>query len=402
MQGIEELYLWLAVGLVLSSHLTLTANSSLPLLLLAGMLLGARQSLYQQCQALGPGLFFIAAALILGVCLSVLPARSAKGVYDTLRGGVIIFPLAYLVSVREQELWIRLKIGLWIAAAIFGGFFLLGLTRGPVDLQRLYFHQTFGNIHTYATGLGLLFVVAMTIGFFDRQATRFQRGLCLLLALATAAVSWHLISRGTVLAMGLALLAVGCLRFRALRWVVAWVGVMGLIGSAWVALSGQWQGWQPNASAGDFSSGRLAIYVGSLSGWWSEARWFGFGINTFKFLNHGQVLAERQAMPHSIYVELLISLGLCGSVLLLAGVGLVVRKVGGAIAGLDKTVVLGFALVAYVMGRGLVDLKLWSFSFAAMLLAGAGLVLGKALTQGSEPVPLQPGPLFSLNRITHD
>lgn len=402
MQGIEEVYLWLAVGLVLSSHLTLAANSSLPLLLLAGMLVGARQSLRQQCQAMGLGLFFIAAALLLGVCLSVLPGRSVKGLYDTLRGGLALFPLAYLVSIREQELWIRLKIGFWIAAAIFGGFFLAGLTLGPVYLQREYFHQSFGNVHTYATGLGLLFLVAITIGFFDRQASSLQRGLCLLLAIAVALASWHLVSRGTVLAMGLALLAVGCLRFRPLRWIVAGVGVMGLIGGAWVVLSGQWQGWQPNASAGDFSSGRLAIYAGSLSGWWSEAPWFGFGINTFKFLDFGQVLAARQAMPHSIYVELLISLGLCGSLLFLAGVGLVVRKVCGAIDGLDKTVVLGFALVAYVLGRGLVDLKLWSFSFAAMLLAGAGLVLGKALTQGSGLAPLQPGPLFCLKRISHD
>ena len=94
-------------------------------------------------------------------------------------------------------------------------------------------------------------------------------------------------------------------------------------------------------------------------------------------------------MPHSIYVELLISLGLCGSILMLAGVGLVVRKVCRLIDCLDKTVILGFALMAYVLGRGLVDLKLWSFSFAAMLLAGAGMVLGKALTQGSGLAPAE-------------
>lgn len=389
MQGVEELYLWLAVGLVLSSHLTLTANSSLPLLLFAGMLLGARQSLRQQCQALGPGLYFIVAALLLGICLSVLPGKSAKGLYDALRGGLVLFPLAYLVSLREKELWIRLKIGFWIAAAIFCGYFLVGLTQGPVYLQREYFHQAFGNVHTYATGLGLLFAIAIVVGFFDRQASLFQRGLCLLLAVTVVVVSWHLISRGTVLAMGLALLAVGCLRFRILRWLVAGVAVMGLIASAWVVLSGQWQGWLPDASTSDVSSGRLAIYAASLSGWWSEARWFGFGINTFKFLDHGHVFGERFAMPHSIYVELLISLGLCGSILMLAGVGLVVRKVCRLIDCLDKTVILGFALMAYVLGRGLVDLKLWSFSFAAMLLAGAGMVLGKALTQGSGLAPAE-------------
>lgn len=402
MQGVEELYLWLAVGLVLSSHLTLTANSSLPLLLLAGMLLGARQSLGIQCQALGPGLYFIAAALLLGVCLSVLPGKSAKGLYDTLRGGLVLFPLAYLVSVREKELWIRLKIGVWIAASIFFAYFLMGLTQGPVYLQREYFHQSFGNVHTYATGLGLLFVIAIVIGFFDRQASLFQRGLCLLLAVAVAVASWHLISRGTVLAMGLALLTVGCLRLRTLRWVVAGGGVIGLIGCAWVVISGQLESWQLNASASDVSSGRLAVYVGSLAGWWTEARWFGFGINTFKFLDHGQVLAERLAMPHSVYVELLISLGFCGSILMLVGVGLVVRKVCRAIDALDKTVVLGSALVAYVLGRGLVDLKLWSFSFAAMLLAGAGLVVGKALTQGSGLTLLQSEPLFSRKKVSHE
>lgn len=401
-KGVEEFYLWLAVGLLLTSHLTLTVNSSLPLLLLTGMILGARKSLCQQIQALGPGLFIIAAALLLGICLSVLPGRSVKGLYDTLRGGLVFFPLAYLVSVREKDLWIRLKIGFWLAAAIFSGFFLVGLTRGPVYLQREFFHQSFGNVHTYATGLGLLFVIAIVIGFFDRQASRFQRGLCFLLALAVALASWHLISRGTVLAMGLALLAVGCLRFRALRVVVAGAGAMGLIGGAWVVLGGPLDGWLQNASAGDFTSGRLAIYAGSLSGWWSEARWFGFGINTFKFLDHGQVLAERLAMPHSIYVELLISLGLCGSLLLLVGVALVARRICISIHSLDKTVVLGFALVVYVLGRGLVDLKLWSFSFAAMLLTGAGIVMGKALTQSSELAPMQPGLLFSLNRISHE
>jgi hypothetical protein len=154
--------------------------------------------------------YFIAAALLLGVCLSALPGRSVKGLYDALRGGLVLFPVAYLVSVREEGFWKRLKIGFWIAAAIFGGFFLMGLAQGPVELQREFFHRLFGNVHTYATGLGLLFVVAITIGFFDQQAARLQRGLCLLLALLAAAGSWHLISRGTVLAMGLALLGVGC------------------------------------------------------------------------------------------------------------------------------------------------------------------------------------------------
>lgn len=378
----EGVYLWLTVALIFSSHLTLTINSSIPLLLFTVMVLGARQPLWELYQLLRPGVFFIGAALLGGIIFSELPAKSAKGVYDTLRGAVVVFPVAYLFAVREEECWRRLKVGLWVATLIFFSFFLFGLTKGPVVLQREFFHQMFGNIHTFTTGLGLIFVVALTIGFFDKHACRFHRWLYLLLAFFSGLVSWYLGSRGSVLAMGIVLLGAGLLRCRALRWVVGSVGVASIVAVAWVILSGQLDGWSPDISASDTSSGRLAIYQASLSAWWSESRLLGFGINTFKFLDYGQVLAERMAMPHSIYIELLVSLGLCGSLLFMIGVGLIARAVFATILSPDKSVYLGLGLVAYVLGRGLVDLKLWSFSFAAMLMAGVGMLLGKMAFRG--------------------
>ena len=120
-------------------------------------------------------------------------------------------------------------------------------------------------------------------------------------------------SRGSLLSTVVGLGAWLCLVFHQYLWRIL---VAGFVCSATLLYAFKMDvlgNWVPAlARPGDFSSFRFDMYTALLSDWWEHGRYFGLGPNTYKYLDYGQVLNDRQVMPHNIYLEAVTSLGLIG------------------------------------------------------------------------------------------
>lgn len=319
-------------------------------------------------------------ALVLGILLSPLPQKSAKGAYDFIRGGLVFFPTILLARARPDLFRAFFPWALGLACLIFSAG-ALDVVIDAVDdpmRQRALLEAYFGNQNHFGTGTAMVGLLALASLWVYSMHWRMRLYLYIIVGVSLGLTLFSG-SRGSVLAFIVALIFLVFVSLRQFRWWVLSGGGLLLAGFLGVLffdlLPGVDGGWR---RPGDFSAGRIGLYVAILSQTWNEAKFFGFGINTFKYLNVGQVLPSQTIMPHSWLVELFFSLGLVGSAVFFAAfarLGLRIQRGGGGLA------VIGGCVLVFILVRGAIDLKLWSVYFPALLGSGLGLLLApSALT----------------------
>lgn len=322
----------------------------------------------------------ILAALVLGILLSAIPEKSVKGTYDFLRGGVIFFPTILLARARPDLFRTFLPWALGLACLVFAGGTLEVILRAGDDLAgpRYLFETYFGNSNHFGAGASM--VALLALGSLWVFPGRWPMRICLLLiASVCLGLTLYSGSRGSVLAFIVAAIYLAYARLRQWRWLILLAGGVLVFGFLWLLSVDFFQGFGGSWSrGGDFSAGRFGLYAATLSETWRESKFFGFGANTFKYLNVGQVLPTQMIMPHSLFIELFFSLGLVGSALFLSAfVWLGLRLFRGR-GERSPLAVVGGCILMFVLARGAIDLKLWSVYVPGLIACGLGLLLASS------------------------
>lgn len=208
----------------------------------------------------------------------------------------------------------------------------------------------------------------------------------LLTLLAAAAIfTWLSLSypsRGALLAALCSMTLLVLLRYTRLplKWLFA--GTAGTFifacGASFIIQSA---GWMSYDELNALSSRRLPIYD-TTWGLWQKAPWFGWGLEAYK--NHGAVEVAKHMgglffpAPHNVLLEMLYSLGVVGSALVLATLGRVLwmamraaRTEKNPFAGLLAT-----AIITTLALHGATDLSIYRPYFFLLVFAAWGLVQG--------------------------
>ncbi|TYP00057.1 O-antigen ligase [Geothermobacter ehrlichii] len=352
-------------------------TSSIPVVLLIALFLLEKEALFAELRSYRTEIVLVLLILCLGVVFSWLPEKSVKGGYDFARGIVFFFPACILVRRYPEKVkslfWPLLitAIIFFLAAAIwvYTQNFAVprGFLKGLISCFRHY--NAFGTCTALLAGLSL-------VGLLFHDGALAVRRLAWALPVAGMALTVVSGSRGSVVALLVAIaVTVGC---RLKRGRLAWF----LGGSTLLAfflyllqsgiLGRLLPGWY---RGGDFTSGRVLIFRSILDAVWEQGRWFGFGINSYRYLDVAQPLRYRLMLPHNVFLEAWFSLGIVGCLLAALLVARLLfrlhrRPVHGMLY------YSGLAIVVFYLMRGLVDMKLFSQYYPAALAFGFGLMQG--------------------------
>jgi D-glycero-D-manno-heptose 1,7-bisphosphate phosphatase len=316
-------------------------------------------------------------ALLIGIVFSYLPGKSVKGVYDFLRGAVLFFPVFILVRYHPKRLskalpWMVVVASVYICCAMIlsakGVLYDQGLMRRGFS-PLLGHYNNYGTMSAVVCLAGLAGLTYLSWSHKEKIALGFAVFGGLLLTVLSG-------SRGSTVALAVCLVALFYLRFSRRRWLIVSAGtIVSLLISFFLysAHSGGFlSSWQ--RKGGDFTSKRLAIYEKTIIDTWYQEPLTGFGPNTYKYLDFGQALKKKLFLPHSVFLESFYSLGIVGSVLLLAALILFVVKSKRSTGNFFGA--FGLALLGFYLLRGVVDYKLFSVPYTGAMAAALALMLG--------------------------
>lgn len=354
-----------------------TPVSSIPPLLFLVVLFydwGGVKTLFRQYRV---EIFLMIAALVLGVVFSSLPEKSVKGTYDFLRGGLIFFPTILLARKRSDLIATWLPWGLCLACLVYlaGAVWIILVAGDDIGRQRELLEVYFGHYNHFGTGTALVALLGFSVPFL--RPSRWPMQLVMgLISLSCFGLTLFSGSRGSVLAILVGLVFLAFLLLRRRRWLVFSGGILlvaGFLGLLYFDLiSGVGGSWD---RGGNFAAFRFEIYSDTMNDTWQGGKFFGFGTNTFKYQDFGQVLPFQLIMPHSVPLELFFSLGLVGTSL----ISFVFLRLGRLAffsgRGASPLTVIGGCVLVFVLARGAIDLKLWSVYFPGLVASGFGLML---------------------------
>lgn len=330
----------------------------------------------------------ILGALILGIVFSSLPEKSVKGVYDFLRGGLIFFPTIFLARNYGDLIisWFPWAVGLACLVFLAGYIGICMFVGDDIYRQRELLEYYFGHYNHFGTGTALVGLLGLAVPCLlpVKWPARIAMGLVALTCLGLTLFSG---SRGSVLALLVGLGFFIFMLLRRWRWLIFFGGgglVAVFLGLLYLdILPGVGGSWD---RGGNFAAFRFEIYSGTLHDTLLGGKFLGFGINTFKYQDLGQVLPFQLIMPHSVPIELFYSLGLIGSSFMVAACFKFGRS---AIAnGFEQSPlrIVGGCILVFILSRGAIDLKLWSVYFPALVSCGLGLMLSPFPPGQSVPV----------------
>jgi O-antigen ligase len=130
--------------------------------------------------------------------------------------------------------------------------------------------------------------------------------------------------------------------------------------------------WQRSA---DWTSDRLGMWQTILSRVYENVPLTGYGPNTFKYLQYGQVDNPHMLSPHNIYIESFYSFGFPGSCLLsIALLMLLFKERLHYVPGMFLS--LGLTITILYLFRGLVDMGLCNTLYVGHLALALGFIHG--------------------------
>jgi O-antigen ligase len=390
MHGLSEHPAWLFVFWMLLASLavpSLLPSGAIGLGLLALVLatrLEACATVWRQTRW---GWLLVGLSLLLGILSSDQPARSVKGVYDIVRGFGLFFVASVLVarSAGAQVLTsARLTFSL-LAFLILGIALAMAAHDGQLWLRgNRLLQEHIGNLHEFAN---LAVIVALVLACL-RGVMRQPKVLVTVALLAACVTVFVTTSKGNILALLFCLSLIFCVTKR--KYLAVWLAVllMFVLSYAYVAFLSAGDclaGWCP----GETLVIRKQIYRETLALVF-EQPWLGHGLNTFKYVSGIRLGHEALIMPHSIYLELLFSLGIIGTILFVAGLAAVFgtcqrhtdaeRRQPEAERFLR---LFGLVLFVYVAVRGLVDLKLFSYGVFSIMAIALALMCARRSAYGA-------------------
>lgn len=329
------------------------------------------KSLWQTTRSLWPGMLIF---IVIGVVLSELPVKSAKGAYDMLRCmALFYFITPFLQKIPEEQLLRSLKYFLIPAVTVYW-LTVLGIQFH----EHLFFirdsliaHQIFGSHHHFVSSVVIATILSACL-FINYKIDRRYK-LYVLLLLFYCLVSSN--SRGNTLALafvGLFLLIykTSSTKLALLCWSLSFSVLVTIYAYVFYLMP------CPEGDCNITVYNRQHIYHQTLRFITDDPLW-GQGFSVFKLISGVLEGGNKVPMPHNLMLESLYSVGIVGTLALLMSLALWFRQSGWTVKQLLQTsslpfqTQLGLCLLMYLLVRGLFDLKLAdspSFGLLAMAM----------------------------------
>lgn len=313
--------------------------------------------------------------LIIGVLFSYRPEKSIKSAYNFLRGALIFFPVLYLIKkdlpkIKKPLVWVP-----FLCSVLYLSYFVVAKATLPENKVYAYLAVHLDNPNIYGTSLALIVLVSLFSLLFLKNS-RIEL-LILFLSIIFSFLMFPISSsRGSWLALFFGVFSLLIIRCRHKLVAFCSFSLIGLILTVVIARL-RFPSWAHLMSFWKHGLElRGEIYSTALANVVDKELWFGFGLNTYKYLGYGLERAGKTfAHPHNIYVELIFSVGVVGSLFV----------IGAFCAFLNKSFffsfkspypALGLALICFMLVRGLTDLKFFDAEYPGVLAIAFALILG--------------------------
>ena len=334
------------------------------------------ESYKQVWRATWPAWLLIVGVLVGNLGISELVSKSAKGGYDALRALLLFFVAASIVCRADPDKTLPLARHFFVAmsALILVSYIVIAVAHGAFSLRdNPILAQQLSGIHEYASVIAAVMLGLISLWVADRKAFSSLHKLCLLVLGFILAMSDSL---GAYLALSMCALFM-LQRFFPRTRILWWLGTSSILVAfiyiAYIHVGSEIFGLQIPHSFVE----RKELFEETY-GAIRNAPWFGYGLNTYKFVGAELGWRAKYIMPHNIYLELVFSVGLIGSVLLLLGFVTLYR----AAKPLQSTepfnnfwLLLAQLLIIYLAFRGLTELRL-GFKTWGLLAVSLGVIMG--------------------------
>ncbi|MBY4676435.1 O-antigen ligase family protein [Marinobacterium arenosum] len=297
--------------------------------------------------------------LALNCAQSVMPLKSLSGGLHLLRGLGLFLSALLLVELTDagqRQRWLRLLVGLCGLGYLLLLFMLVDADNRYRTVEA-WAADYAGNLHNLANVAAITLLAAAALVLRDssrcvRLAAALVVLICLLLQVAIQ-------SEGSMIALAVAALAGVAMLRRGLWQAMALLGITGLVLTLqlfylWPELLTDHLGVQM-----DSFIIRTELYRALLEQW-QQAPWFGWGVNTYKYLPVSTLDGISYLYPHHIYLEALFSLGVVGGVLLLTLFWQLARRVDWQAVRHDSLTLTAYLLLCYFAAKGMTDMKFLS------------------------------------------
>lgn len=322
----------------------------------------------------------VGAGLLSGLALSVYPWQGAMVLAEFIGALVVGLTVAILAQAASIT-WLRRGIAVCCVAAGLGALWLICTPKHSAMLVAWLNSIENMNYWGFAFSLLMSCSIALVISGLSNRGSTFT------LLAAVALFTWLSLSypsRGALLAALCAIALLVLLRFTRLPLKWLFVGTAGTFIFACLAtFIIQSAGWMGYDELNVLSSRRLPIYDTTWA-LWQQAPWFGWGLEAYT--THGAVEVAKHMdglffpAPHNILLEMLYSLGLAGSALVLITLGRILwmamraaREANDPMAGL-----LASAIITTLVLHGATDLSIYRPYFFLLVFAAWGLVQSSA------------------------
>lgn len=325
----------------------------------------------------------VGAGLLSGLALSVYPWQGAMVLAEFI--GALVVGLTVAILAQGTASHEALKQGV-ASCCVVAGLGALWLILTPKHSAMLVaWLNSIENMNYWGFAFSLLISCSIAVAISGLS----NRGSTFTLLAAAALFTWLSLSypsRGALLAALCAIALLVLLRFTRLPLKWLFVGTAGTFIFACLAtFIIQSAGWMGYDELNKLSSRRLPIYDTTWA-LWQQAPWFGWGLEAYT--THGAVEVAKHMSglffpaPHNILLEMLYSLGLVGSALVLITLGRILwmamraaREANDPMAGL-----LASAIITTLVLHGATDLSIYRPYFFLLVFAAWGLVQGTART----------------------
>lgn len=301
------------------------------------------------------------------------PAKVAPGAGELIRSVSFMLPAMYVMqhcSRRAVVLVLKALVGLIVAACVA----IYAFHAGSADVMSAIYEWSLahiGNVHNLVNVAAMAVLALVVLAAFE--ANRWQRAV---LVVQLAFMLWFLVvleSEGTFLALLITACAWGCVRFKGGLRMLSGLGVV--VGVLAYASLMVWLGTGGTTSAGSPGSFEIRAMINArLLELVAEQPWFGYGINSFKYVVEAAVDGVMYIHPHQIYLEALFSFGVIGCIAFAAMFWGLFRLSSRQLILSEPLPLLGFLAAVYMAGKGLSDMKLMSVQPLGIFMLGAGLI----------------------------
>lgn len=317
-----------------------------------------------------------AGALVVGLTVAILAQGAASQGVITQQGSQQ--EVATLEG-SNAGVWLRYGIASCCVVAGLGALWLICTPKHSTMV--VTWLNSVENMNYWGFAFSLLICCSIAVVLSGLS----NRGRILTLLSAAALFTWLSLSypsRGALLAALCSITLLVLLRFTRLplKWLFAGTAGTFIFACAATFII-QSAGWMSYNALNTLSSRRLPIYDTTWA-LWQQAPWFGWGLDAYT--THGAVEVAKHMgglffpAPHNILLEMLYSLGVVGSALVLATLGRVLwmamraaRTKKNPFAGLLAT-----AIITTLVLHGATDLSIYRPYFFLLVFAAWGLVQG--------------------------